>query len=129
MEKNGKKGRRAPLVFDTTLGPETELKGALSWSGSLNIRGSFSGVIESGGQLCVDFGAECAAMTAHVESAIIAGHFCGGLKSSGLVAIGRGARIEGTVSAPAVRIAGGAAFSGDLDAGCIDPGIGPSRLD
>ena len=102
------------ILHDTTLGAGTRLEGTVRFTGSLCIRGGFSGRIEGSGDLRVERGAACTVDIMEVSSLEVAGSVSGPIRSSGPVRLEPTAELRGTITAPSVRIMHGSR----ADCGC-----------
>ncbi|GAB6091307.1 bactofilin family protein [Spirochaeta dissipatitropha] len=95
----------------TRIGKTVRMKGNLSFSESVLIRGSFEGQIESRGLLYIDDGAEIIA-DVKAENVIVGGMIRGNIEASQRVEMLPSARIYGNVKTSAVRIEDGVSFEG-----------------
>lgn len=113
-----KKKQQIPKKTDSTsyrvktvLGGETVFSGTLKFNESLKINGRFEGVIESGGFLVVETGAEVIA-NVKVDVLVVGGKIRGDVYASSKLELLPGGHIEGNVYSPNLVMAEGAGVLG-----------------
>lgn len=95
----------------TVIGPDTRIKGEMSFESTARILGRFEGSITSGGELQIGSTAECAA-TLEAETIIVEGRVDGNIAARERLQLNSSARIEGDIVAEKLIVAEGASFSG-----------------
>lgn len=100
----------------TIIGPDTHIKGEMSFDRSCRLLGSFEGTINAKGQLHVADGASC---KAEVEAAdiVVDGTIEGNVTARERIVLNAKSRIIGDVVAAKLIVAEGASFSGHISVG------------
>lgn len=98
----------------TVFGKETEFEGEISFTDTLVIAGSFKGTINATGDVEVAKGATVVADKITAQSVVIYGNVKGNIEASERVEICGDSAVSGDVSAPRLRIAENAAYSGQV---------------
>lgn len=101
----------APEEIITILGKGSAFDGKLTFEGTVQIDGDFSGEIRTEGTLIVG---ETASVTAQIHASIIrvAGRVEGELKATTRIELTPTASVKGTLHAPSLEIERGALFDG-----------------
>jgi len=101
----------------TVIGPDTQIKGEMTFERTAKILGRFEGHVTSGGELQVGATAHC---TASLDAAtvIVDGQVEGNIAARDLIQLNRSARVSGDVVAEKLVVAEGASFSGRC---CVGP--------
>lgn len=100
----------------TIIGPDTQIKGEMSFERSCRILGKFEGTITAKGQLHVAEGASC---KAQVEAAniVVDGDIEGNVTANEKIQLNAKAKVNGDVVAAKLAVAEGASFSGHVSVG------------
>ena len=101
----------------TVIGPDTHIKGEMSFERTARILGRFEGQVTSGGELQVGASAECTA-SLEAETVIVDGHVEGNVMARDRIQLNSTARVTGDVVAEKLIVAEGASFSGRC---CVGP--------
>ncbi len=106
----------AELTQRTVIGPDTHIKGEMSFDSTAQILGSFEGRISSKGEIQIGEGAVCKAA---VEAATVTvdGLVEGDITARERVSLNASARVCGDVLAKTLVVAEGASFSGQCRVG------------
>ncbi|MBI5548385.1 MAG: polymer-forming cytoskeletal protein [Deltaproteobacteria bacterium] len=97
----------ASVVLDRS----TRVEGKLSFEGSAQVAGNFTGEIRSRGRLRVEEGARVQAEIS-VGTAIILGEVLGNIQATEAVELRKSARLRGNIETPTLHIELGAVFEG-----------------
>ena len=100
-------GQQLSVLF----GPESQVNGKLRFDGSVQIDGTFRGVIKTNDALIVGANATIEAEIS-CGSAAISGSVVGNVTATDSVALESSARVKGDITAPALSVAKGATFDG-----------------
>jgi len=100
----------------TVIGPDTQIKGEMSFEGSAKILGKFDGKITSKGEIQVGLGAVCKA-TIDAGTIIIDGEIAGDITARDRVKLNSTAKVTGDVIARTLIVAEGATFLGHYQVG------------
>ena len=105
-----------PDTTPTVLGPDTHIKGEMSFAGSARLLGSFEGSISSKGELHVGDSATC---KASLEAAriVVDGSIEGDITAHERVDLNASARVKGDILAHSLVVADGASFVGHCKVG------------
>lgn len=100
----------------TIIGPDTSIKGEMSFDRSCRLLGQFEGTITAKGQLHIAEGASC---KAQVEAAnvVVDGNVEGNVTAKEKIQLNAKARVNGDVVAAKLEVAEGASFSGHVSVG------------
>ncbi|MDQ7012262.1 MAG: polymer-forming cytoskeletal protein [Planctomycetota bacterium] len=101
----------------TVIGPDTQIKGEMTFERTARILGRFEGKITSGGELQVGATAECVA-SLDATTIIVDGHVEGNVAASDRIQLNSTARVNGDVVAEKLIVAEGASFNGRC---CVGP--------
>ena len=101
----------------TVIGPDTHIKGEMSFERTARILGRFEGMVTSGGELQVGASAECTA-SLEAETVIVDGHVEGNVMARDRIQLNSTARVNGDVVAEKLIVAEGASFNGRC---CVGP--------
>ncbi|WP_213412024.1 bactofilin family protein [Xylanibacillus composti] len=106
-------GRKKPDEgkLDTLIGQGTEIEGVLRSTGSIRIEGTFSGKLETQGDITIGEQA-LAKSDMQARHVWIAGQVIGNVQTSGTLSILQGGSLRGDVSCHALVIEEGAFFEG-----------------
>lgn len=100
-------------AFTTILGPDLEIKGTLSGTGSLELKGSFKGELSIEGLVWIrPNGSVNGEIKA--SSVVVDGRIVGSVETTGKVDLRKGCRVEGDISASSVAAADGSFFEGRI---------------
>lgn len=101
-------------TFATVLGPDLNIEGHLSGSGSLELEGSLKGDLSIDGLVWIrprgSVDGEVKASSVVVEGSIV-----GSVRATGKVDLRKGCRVEGDITSSAVAAADGSFFEGRID--------------
>jgi len=120
MSKYEGKRKDSPVV---TLGKETKFHGLLKFKETLQIRGQFTGTIESGGDLIVDKDAVVEVDHLNVDSLTVYGDVTGDVFATDKVDMMTGAKVRGDITAARLRLADGVLFEGQCSMTGVDEEI------
>ena len=101
----------------TVIGPDTFIKGEMTFERTARILGRFEGVVSSGGELQIGASAECTA-SLEAETVIVDGHVEGNVMARDRIQLNSTARVNGDVVAEKLIVAEGASFNGRC---CVGP--------
>lgn len=104
-------------AISTFIGPEADIKGALSFEGTIRVDGRMKGKIESAdGTLIVGESARIEADIS-VDSGVIMGEIIGTVCAKSRIEVYKPARITGDIQAPVISIDAGVTFNGNCAMG------------
>ena len=106
----------SPSTQTTTIGPDTHIKGDMTFDGTARLLGSFEGTITAKGELQVANGATCKA-TVDAAKVIVDGEVEGNMTARERVELTAKARVKGDVISPRLVVAEGASFVGHVSVG------------
>jgi cytoskeletal protein CcmA (bactofilin family) len=95
----------------TLLGPGSEFEGKLTFQGTVQIEGKFSGEIRTTDDLNIGQAAKVSAEI-HVGSILVHGEIQGNIKAKNMVELESTARVFGNIETPAMIVKKGAIFEG-----------------
>ena len=99
-------------AISTFVGPETDIRGTLSFEGTIRVDGKMKGKIESAdGTLIVGETARIEAEIS-VDSGVIMGEVIGTVLAKSRIELYKPARVTGDIRAPVISIDAGVAFNG-----------------
>jgi len=105
-----------PINQTTVIGPDTQIKGEMTFEGSAKILGKFDGKISSKGEVQIGDGAVCKA-TIDAGTVIVDGEISGNVTARDKVKLNSSAKITGDVTARTLIVAEGASFQGNYQVG------------
>lgn len=100
----------------TVIGPDTHIKGEMSFDSSCRILGRFEGTVSAKGQLHIADGASCKAQV-EVGTVTVDGSVEGNITAKDRVQLNAKAKIVGDVRAAKLVVAEGASFTGHVQVG------------
>jgi len=100
----------------TVIGPDTKVKGEMTFDHDCRVLGHFEGSITAEGQLHVAEGATCKAEV-EAESVIVDGRVEGNISAKQRVKLNASAEVHGDVVAGSLEVADGATISGHVSVG------------
>ncbi len=100
----------------TVIGPDTQIKGEMTFEGSAKILGKFDGKIVSKGEVQIGQGAVCKA-TIEAGTVIVDGEVSGNITARERVKLNTSAKVTGDMVAKTLIVAEGAAFQGQYQVG------------
>ncbi len=100
----------------TVIGPDTHIKGEMTFDKSCKLLGSFEGTITAKGELQVAAGATCRAQV-EADSITVDGNIEGNVTGREKIQLNAKATITGDVVAARLVVAEGASFSGHVSVG------------
>ena len=98
----------------TILGSETEFIGELSFRDNLLITGSFSGTINSNGDIEISKEAVCSVDSINANSVVVSGKVRGNIKVQDFVEMRSGSKIQGDIFASKIKIDDNVDFYGSV---------------
>lgn len=111
------KKKQKEEAISTFIGPEADIKGTLSFEGTIRVDGKMKGKIESAdGTLIVGETARIEADIS-VESGVIMGEVIGTILAKNRIEVYKPARITGDIQAPVISIDAGVTFNGNCTMG------------
>lgn len=105
-----------PITQTTVIGPDTQIKGEMTFEGSAKILGKFDGKIISKGEVQIGQGAVCKA-TIEAGTVIVDGEVSGNITARERVKLNTSAKVTGDMVAKTLIVAEGAAFQGQYQVG------------
>ncbi len=100
-------------AISTFIGPESKIKGSLSFEGTIRLDGNVEGEISSStGTMIIGEKAKVKAEI-NVETAVIMGEVTGTIRAKDRIEIYKPAKITGDIQAPAISIDAGVSFNGN----------------
>lgn len=105
-----------PITQTTVIGPDTQIKGEMTFEGSAKILGKFDGKIVSKGEVQIGQGAVCKA-TIEASTVIVDGEVAGNITARERVKLNASAKVTGDMVAKTLIVAEGAAFQGQYQVG------------
>lgn len=100
----------------TVIGPDTQIKGEMTFEGSAKILGKFDGKIVSKGEVQIGQGAICKA-TIEAGTVIVDGEVAGNITARERVKLNNSAKVTGDMVAKTLIVAEGATFQGQYQVG------------
>ncbi|MGE3106775.1 MAG: polymer-forming cytoskeletal protein [Phycisphaerales bacterium] len=104
------------ITQTTVIGPDTQIKGEMTFEGSAKILGKFDGKIISKGEVQIGQGAVCKA-TIEAGTVIVDGEIAGNITARERVKLNASAKVTGDMVAKSLIVAEGAAFQGQYQVG------------
>ncbi len=104
----------APGISGSRLGAGILIVGRIEGSDNLRLDGRVDGEVDLKADLVIGSSAEIRAAV-HARNISVEGRVVGDLSADKRIDLVRTARVEGTLKAPAIAIAGGAKFEGSVD--------------
>lgn len=101
----------------TVIGPDTQIKGEMTFERTARILGRFEGQVSSGGELQVGSTAECVA-SLDASTVVVDGNVEGNVAARDRIQLNSTARVNGDVVAEKLIVAEGASFNGRC---CVGP--------
>ena len=104
-------------AISTFIGPETDIRGTLSFEGTIRVDGKMKGRIDSvDGTLIVGEAARIEADIS-VDSGVIMGEITGTIRAKNRIEVYKPARVTGDIRAPVISIDAGVTFNGNCTMG------------
>ncbi len=115
-EKNPNLQTNSPQEATTVIGPSAQFEGTLLFQGAARIAGRFKGTVRSEDLLVIGENASVEGELL-VGTLIIEGQFCGDVKATESISLGKTARVFAVLNAPNIAMTPGAIFEGECHMG------------
>ena len=112
----------------TVIGPDTHIKGEMSFDTSCRLLGRFEGTINAKGQFHIADGANCKA-TVQAGNITVDGSVEGNVSASDKVQLNAKAKVVGDVTAAKLVVAEGASFVGHVQVGAAAAKAGRGQVE
>ncbi len=100
-------------AISTFIGPESNIRGSLSFEGTIRLDGNVEGDISSANGTVIIGEKAVVSAEIDVETAVIMGKVTGTIRAKNRIEIYKPARITGDIQAPVISIDAGVSFNGN----------------